>query len=94
MKCISIVTFLLAIVTMTMAQEEWDHTSWFKNRKYPVGADHTNASPDQIPASGSNSTPFDAHDQLVDINSVHEFIHPGPQDARGPCSALNALANQ
>lgn len=37
--------------------------------------------------------PFDASKQLVDVTGVHKWIAPGPDDQRGPCPGLNALAN-
>ncbi|KAF8160227.1 putative oxidase [Mycena galopus ATCC 62051] len=32
-------------------------------------------------------------DQLIDVEGVHAFQPPGPNDFRGPCPGLNALAN-
>ena len=29
----------------------------------------------------------------IDVTGAHAFIAPGPNDLRGPCPALNALAN-
>ncbi|GAB7363424.1 hypothetical protein MBLNU230_g3700t1 [Neophaeotheca triangularis] len=37
--------------------------------------------------------PFDADLQLVSVSGEHEFVPPGPGDARGPCPGLNAMAN-
>ena len=31
--------------------------------------------------------------QLVDVTGVHKWVAPGPNDIRGPCPGLNALAN-
>ena len=36
---------------------------------------------------------FDADLQHVDLTGDHAWIAPGPDDRRGPCSGLNALAN-
>lgn len=36
---------------------------------------------------------FDPQKQLVSIKGKHKFIAPGPDDARGPCPGLNAMAN-
>lgn len=36
---------------------------------------------------------FDAKAQLIDVTGKHAFVAPGPNDKRGPCPALNALAN-
>lgn len=36
---------------------------------------------------------FDAKLQYVDLTGEHEFRAPGPDDERGPCAGLNALAN-
>lgn len=31
--------------------------------------------------------------QLVDVTGAHKWVAPGPNDIRGPCPGLNALAN-
>ena len=31
--------------------------------------------------------------QPIDVHSAHAFIAPGASDLRGPCPAMNALAN-
>ncbi|KAJ7456129.1 Chloroperoxidase [Mycena latifolia] len=31
--------------------------------------------------------------QLIDVAGAHAFVPPGPNDLRGPCPGLNALAN-
>ncbi|KAF2810894.1 Cloroperoxidase [Mytilinidion resinicola] len=36
---------------------------------------------------------FDPQVQLVDVSGTHQFQPPGVGDLRGPCPALNALAN-
>lgn len=38
---------------------------------------------------------FDAKAQYIDVSagSGHEYVPPGPDDLRGPCPGLNALAN-
>jgi len=38
---------------------------------------------------------FDAEAQYIDVTegSGHEYVPPGPDDLRGPCPGLNALAN-
>lgn len=36
---------------------------------------------------------FDAKAQYVDVTGAHKFVPPGPNDLRGPCPGLNALAN-
>ena len=38
--------------------------------------------------------PFDAASQSVSTSGEHRWAAPGPGDDRGPCPALNALANQ
>ena len=43
--------------------------------------------------SGQSSSSFDAATQLVDVSGIHRWEAPGPNDARGPCPGLNALAN-
>lgn len=37
--------------------------------------------------------PFDAKSQYVDTTGSHAFKAPGPNDQRGPCPGLNAMAN-
>lgn len=36
---------------------------------------------------------FDSTAQHIDVSGAHAFIGPGSSDLRGPCPALNALAN-
>lgn len=36
---------------------------------------------------------FDATAQLIDVSGAHAFLAPGASDLRGPCPAMNALAN-
>ncbi|KAG8741238.1 hypothetical protein FRC11_014915, partial [Ceratobasidium sp. 423] len=36
---------------------------------------------------------FDPVKQRIDVSGEHEFRPPGPNDKRGPCMGLNALAN-
>jgi hypothetical protein len=38
---------------------------------------------------------FDAKAQYINVTkgSGHEYVAPGPNDLRGPCPGLNALAN-
>ncbi|QSZ29634.1 hypothetical protein DSL72_004150 [Monilinia vaccinii-corymbosi] len=36
---------------------------------------------------------FNASAQIIDVSGAHAFIPPGPNDLRGPCPGLNALAN-
>ena len=40
-----------------------------------------------------NRQGFDATAQLIDVSGAHAFLAPGASDLRGPCPALNALAN-
>ena len=42
----------------------------------------------------SSPTPFDPANQYVSTTGSHAFQAPGPNDSRGPCPALNAMANQ
>ncbi|KAF8699235.1 Peroxidase, family 2, partial [Rhizoctonia solani] len=49
-------------------------------------------------SSGSHTkrqsvTGFDPVKQRIDVSGEHEFRPPGPNDRRGPCAGLNALAN-
>ncbi|KAL8744573.1 MAG: hypothetical protein Q9190_003186 [Brigantiaea leucoxantha] len=45
--------------------------------------------------SGPGGIPFTTFDknQLIDVTGVHSWQPPGPNDLRGPCPGLNALAN-
>lgn len=36
---------------------------------------------------------FDPTAQHIDVSNAHAFIAPGASDLRGPCPAMNALAN-
>ncbi|KEP51126.1 chloroperoxidase [Rhizoctonia solani 123E] len=62
------------------------------------GNDRTNAIGCPFANSGSRSkrqtgTTFDLVKQRIDVSGVHEFRPPGPNDKRGPCPGLNAMAN-
>lgn len=45
--------------------------------------------------SGLGDVPFTSFDenQLIDVTGEHAWVAPGPNDLRGPCPGLNALAN-
>ena len=45
--------------------------------------------------SGPGGIPFTTFstDQLIDVTGDHAWVAPGPDDIRGPCPGLNALAN-
>ncbi|KAL2046473.1 hypothetical protein ABVK25_011842 [Lepraria finkii] len=45
--------------------------------------------------SGPGNIPFTTfnQNQLVDVTGSHAWVAPGPNDIRGPCPGLNALAN-
>lgn len=36
---------------------------------------------------------FDPASQHIDVSNAHAYIAPGPTDLRGPCPAMNAVAN-
>ncbi|KAA8575504.1 hypothetical protein EYC84_004655 [Monilinia fructicola] len=40
-----------------------------------------------------SSPGFNATAQIIDVSGAHAFVPPGPNDLRGPCPGLNALAN-
>ncbi|KDN40748.1 hypothetical protein RSAG8_07923, partial [Rhizoctonia solani AG-8 WAC10335] len=44
-------------------------------------------------AKRQTSAPFDPVKQRIDVSGEHAFRPPGPNDKRGPCVGLNALAN-
>ncbi|KAJ1307970.1 hypothetical protein OPQ81_002047 [Rhizoctonia solani] len=61
---------------------------------------NTGANPAGCPFAGKSSqvkrqtsATFDPVKQRVDVSGEHEFRPPGPNDKRGPCAGLNALAN-
>ena len=45
--------------------------------------------------SGPGNIPFTTfnENQLIDVTGDHAWVAPGPNDLRGPCPGLNALAN-
>ena len=45
--------------------------------------------------SGPGNIPFTTfnENQLVDVTGEYAWVAPGPNDIRGPCPGLNALAN-
>ena len=45
--------------------------------------------------SGPGNVPFTTfnEDQLIDVTGEYAWVAPGPNDIRGPCPGLNALAN-
>ena len=45
--------------------------------------------------SGPGNIPFTTfnENQLIDVTGEHVWVAPGPNDLRGPCPGLNALAN-
>ena len=45
--------------------------------------------------SGPGNIPFTTFDenQLIDVTGEYAWVAPGPNDLRGPCPGLNALAN-
>lgn len=45
--------------------------------------------------SGPGNIPFTTfnEDQLIDVTGEYAWVAPGPNDLRGPCPGLNALAN-
>lgn len=45
--------------------------------------------------TGPAGLPFTTfnENQLVDVTGTHKWVAPGPNDIRGPCPGLNALAN-
>ncbi|KAF2491850.1 Cloroperoxidase [Lophium mytilinum] len=47
----------------------------------------------QLFVGQASAVEFDARAQLVDVTRKHQFQPPGVGDLRGPCPALNALAN-
>ena len=45
--------------------------------------------------SGPGNIPFTTfnENQLIDVTGEYAWVAPGPNDIRGPCPGLNALAN-
>ena len=51
--------------------------------------------PEEKRQTGPGGLPFTTfdEDQLIDVTGEHAWVAPGPDDLRGPCPGLNALAN-
>ncbi|RDA94024.1 hypothetical protein CP533_5048 [Ophiocordyceps camponoti-saundersi (nom. inval.)] len=60
------------------------------NGKMATESSSANPSPS---SSSSSEVGFDAERQLVSTSGDHAFMPPGPDDMRGMCPGLNALAN-
>ena len=45
--------------------------------------------------TGAGNPPFTTfnENQLIDVTGEYAWVAPGPNDLRGPCPGLNALAN-
>lgn len=62
---------------------------------FPALADQYAAQSSQKEKRVNGISPgFDAEAQRIDVSGEHAFVPPGPEDKRGPCPGLNALANQ
>ena len=44
-------------------------------------------------ATAITAQSFDPASQLIDVSNAHAYKAPGPTDLRGPCPAMNAVAN-
>lgn len=54
--------------------------------KRQAGADAATALFEPVPT-------FNASAQLIDVTGKYKWVAPGPNDLRGPCPGLNAMAN-
>lgn len=56
---------------------------------------HETESPKEKRQTGPAGLPFTSfnENQEIDVSGLHRWIAPGPNDIRGPCPGLNALAN-
>ena len=54
-----------------------------------------NHNPKHKRQTGPAGLPFTEfnENQLIDVTGQHQWVAPGPNDIRGPCPGLNALAN-
>lgn len=52
-------------------------------------------SPKEKRQTGPAGLPFTTfnENQRISVTGVHKWVAPGPNDIRGPCPGLNALAN-
>ena len=62
----------------------------FKERDVPR-AEKEHDKRQSVPGNAPFTT-FDEN-QLIDVTGEHAWVAPGPNDLRGPCPGLNALAN-
>lgn len=53
-----------------------------------LGAAGANAFPNHLKRQGIDPTA-----QHIDVSGAHAFVAPGLSDLRGPCPAMNAVAN-
>ena len=64
--------------------------------KRHLESDNSNEeTPKEKRQSGPGNIPFTTfnENQLIDVTGEHAWVAPGPNDLRGPCPGLNALAN-
>lgn len=56
---------------------------------------HHNQEEKEKRQTGPAGLPFTTfnENQRVDVTGTHKWVAPGPNDIRGPCPGLNALAN-
>ncbi|KAJ3982090.1 Chloroperoxidase [Lentinula detonsa] len=54
---------------------------------------HPNGHVQAIKRTTNGTVQFDPSSQYVSTTGTHAFVPPGPNDSRGPCPGLNAMAN-
>ena len=74
------------------AKRALEDPDFFKRHLEKHEAAHGGKQKRQTGPGGLPFTTFD-EDQLVDVTGQYAWQAPGPNDLRGPCPGLNALAN-
>lgn len=64
-------------------------------KRYLESDTHKREAPKEKRQSGPGNIPFTTfnENQLIDVTGNYAWKAPGPNDIRGPCPGLNALAN-
>ena len=85
------ITFVLSgLVTATVVQTGCPYAEQYHKRQLEAQAEVKEKR--QSGPAGLPFTTFNTN-QLVDVTGEHAWAPPGPNDIRGPCPGLNALAN-
>ena len=93
MKCASLILGLAAATPVwsicPMGRRALEDAEAFQ------GTSQEKDSPKEKRQTGPAGLPFTTfnENQRVSVTGVHKWVAPGPNDIRGPCPGLNALAN-